>query len=180
MTVVQLANCFYQWVYVPGWSQCVNLLYWWCWYDMKTTGLIFLYWIWDVLLLAKEFCLWMNGDSPMMRTAWNINQDHLFDKQVWYYLGARTSDNYQNIINKMNNKRDKLLGIVMVYLVAITYLLLVSPLSLANVQIILQYTTYQHGGFLTLSEHIGLPVFSFSECFDPYHPSQLHRLYWFS
>lgn len=54
-----------------------------------------------------------------------------------YYLGARTSDNYQKVINKMNTKRDKLLGIVMVYPVAITYLLLVSPLSLANVQIIL-------------------------------------------
>lgn len=116
----------------------------------------------------------------MMRTALDINQDHLFDIQVWYYLGARTTDNYQKVINKMNNKMDKLLGIVMVYPVAITYLLLESPLSLANVQIILQYTTYQHGGFLTLSEHIGLPVFSFSECLDPYHPSQLHRLYWFS
>lgn len=67
----------------------------------------------------------------MMRTALNINQlqDHLFDIQVWYYLGARTTDNYQNIINKMNNKRDKLLGIVMVYPIAITYLLLVSLVS---------------------------------------------------
>lgn len=37
----------------------------------------------------------------MMRTALNINQDHLFDIQVWYYLGARTSDNYQKG-NKQN------------------------------------------------------------------------------
>lgn len=42
----------------------------------------------------------------MMRTALNINQDRLFDIQVWYYLGARTSDNYQKVINKMNTKRD--------------------------------------------------------------------------
>lgn len=42
----------------------------------------------------------------MMLTALNINQDHLFDIQVWYYLGARTSDNYQKVINEMNNKRD--------------------------------------------------------------------------
>lgn len=79
----------------------------------------------------------MNGHSPMMRTALNINQDHLFDIQVWYYLGVCTSDNYQKVINKMNNKRDNLFGIVMVYPVAITYLLLVSPFSLANEQIIL-------------------------------------------
>lgn len=86
----------------------------------------------------------------MMRTALNINQDHLFDIQVWYYLGARTSDNYQKVLNKMNNKMDKLLGIVMVYPVAITYLLLVSPLSLANAQIKLHryYTIYNMVDFL--------------------------------
>lgn len=117
----------------------------------------------------------------MMSTALNINQDHLFDIQVWYYLGARTSDNYQKVINKMNNKRDKLLGIVMVYPVAITYLLLVSLVSSKCTNQIASIIYHmQHGGFLTLSEHIGLPVFSFSECLDPYHPSQLHRLYWFS
>lgn len=100
---------------------------------MKMIGLIFLYWIWDVLLFVKEFCLWMNGDLFMMLIVLNINKIICLIYKFGIILVYVLLIIIKKVINKMNIKRDKLLGIVMVYFVVIIYLLLVFFLFLVNV-----------------------------------------------